>query len=214
MRTALLAIICLPLAVTFAACGGSKKPAQTGTGTPTAEPTATETAAPTAVPTVEPTAAATSTAATNTPPPPKKVAAKDVVLGNTFMFSFADSPDAKKAANADCEKKNKKDQKKLDACEKAAEDAAANEGCRYEKDDKGAFWWVSFGKEKDKEVIYNKVKFTITKEEDGKLTLKPEGKDMGKKPMAKLPPEVVVEVPDENTIAMADPKGRLVYKKK
>ncbi|MBI2395767.1 MAG: hypothetical protein HYV09_39750 [Deltaproteobacteria bacterium] len=147
----------------------------------------------------------------------KKKSAKEVVTasGAVFMFSLADSEGAKKAVDEDCGKKAKKDDKKLESCKKDAEAAGANEGIRFEKDDKGDWYWVSFGKEKDKEVVYNKVKFTVGDEAEGKLTLKPEGKDQGKKAMKTLPKEVVLEVPDESTVVMQDPKkGKLVYKKK
>ena len=149
------------------------------------------------------------------PPPPKKKASEVITGGGMFAFSLADSADAKKLATDDCEKKAKKDEKKKEACLKDVDASAANEGIRFEKDDKGNWWWVSFGKEKDKEVVYNKVMFKIASEADGKITLKPEGKDGGKRPMAKLPAEVVLDVPDDNTVSMTDPKkGKLVYKKK
>ena len=149
------------------------------------------------------------------PPPPKKTAKEIVTGGSTFMFSLDDSADAKKMHGDDCAKKSKK-QDKVDACMKDVAATAAKEGIRFEKDDKGAWWYVSFGADaKGKEVVHNKIAFKITKEEDGKLTTAPEGKDAGKSPMKTLPKEVVVEVPDENTIAMTDPKkGRLVFKKK
>ena len=39
--------------------------------------------------------------------------------------------------------------------------------------------------------------------------------NQGKKPMKALPKEVVVDVSDENTVAMSDPKkGKLIFKKK
>ncbi len=150
-------------------------------------------------------------------PKPVKKTAKEIITadGAVFGFSLADSADAKKMVDDDCGKKAKKDDKKLEACKKDAETAAAVEGIRFEKDAKGDWWWVSFGKEKDKEVVYNKVKFKIASEADGKITLTPEGKDEGKKAMKTLPKEVVLEVPDESTVIMTDPKkGKLTYKKK
>ncbi len=145
----------------------------------------------------------------------KKKSAKEVITaeGAIFMFSLADSEGAKKAVDEDCAKKAKKDDKKLESCKKDAETAGAVEGIRFEKDDKGEWWWVSFGKEKDKEVVFNKVKFKVASEADGKITLTPEGKDLGKKAMKTLPKEVVIDVADESTVAMTDPKkGKLVYK--
>lgn len=149
-------------------------------------------------------------------PPAKKKISELISAGGTWAFSLADSPDAKKAADDGCKKKNK-DAAKQEACLKDIEKAASAEGFRYEKDDKGNWWWVSFASEKDKEVVVNKLMFKIDSDGEvgGSAKLKPEGKDMGKKPMAKLPPEVVIDVPDENTMVMTDPKkGKLTFKKK
>jgi hypothetical protein len=187
MRTALLAIVPLSFALTLAvACGGGK-----GKGAGTAQPDATG----------EPTVAATAEPAPTS--------------GATFMLSFADS-DMKTKATADCEKKNpKKEAEKLDKCMKDAEAVVAKQGCRYEKDDKGNWWMVSFDTPKDKEVILSKIQFKIASEAPDKLTVTPEGKDAGTKPMNPLPKEVVIDVPDENTISMMHPKaGKVVYKKK
>ena len=211
MRTALLAIVPLSFAVTLAvACGGGKGkgatvPPPEGTG----EPIAAATSEP------APTAAATPAATAEPAPPPKKTAKEIVTSGATFMLSFADS-DLKAKATTDCEKKNpKKEPEKLDKCMKDAEALAAKKGCRYEKDDKGEWWMISFDTPKDKEVILNKIKFKIAAEAPDKLTVTPEGKDAGTKPMIPMPKEVVLDVPDENTLVMMHPKdGKLVYKKK
>jgi hypothetical protein len=210
MRTALLAIVPLSFALTLAvACGGGKGK---GGATPPPDTTGDPTAAATAEPV--PTATAAATTAVETPPPAKKTAKEIVTSGATFMLSFADS-DMKKKATEDCEKKTKKDAAKLEKCMQDAEAAVAKQGCRYEKDDKGAWWMVSFDTPKDKEVVLSKIQFKIASEAPDKLTVTPEGKDAGTKPMNPLPKEVVIEVPDENTIAMAHPKaGRVVYKKK
>jgi type IV secretory pathway VirB10-like protein len=204
--------IMLSLSALFlVACGGDKPEPKTAESTVTAtkvEPT------PTSTPT---TADAPPEPKKEEPPPPKKKKTAKEILesGSTYMFSLADSPDAKKAADDKCDKTAKKDEKKLEACKKDAETAAAGEGIRFEKDDKGDWSWVSFGKEKDKEAIYNKVKFKVAGETEGKVTLTPEGKDTGKKPMKTLPKEMVLEVPDESTVVMSDPaKGKLVFKKK
>ena len=201
-------IITLAIAVGLVgvvACGGSKEPPKdstvvaTKTDTPTETPTTTEDKKPEAK--VE---------------APKKKTAKEIVTaaGAEFMFSLADSADAKKLVDEDCGKKAKKDDKKLEACKKDADLAASVEGIRFEQV-KDEWWWISFGREKDKEVIFNKVKFKIANESNDKLTLTPEGKDEGKRAMKTLPKEMVIEVPDESTVAMSDPKkGRLVFKKK
>ena len=202
--------------LSLVACGGdkpeAKSPETTVTATkveptPTATPTTTEVAPEKKEEKVE----------AKKEEPPKKKTAKEIAMaeGAVFMFSLADSPDAKKLVDEDCAKKAKKDDKKLEACKKDAETAAAGEGIRFEKDAKGDIWWVSFGAEKDKEVVYNKVKLKLANESDTKLTFTPEGKDEGKKPMKPLPKEMAIEIVDESTITTADPKkGKLVFKKK
>ena len=215
MRTALLAIVPLSFCVALAvACGGKGKPAKTEGPTPEATTEATGGPATTAEPasTGAATAAATSTPE---PPPPAKKTAKEIITGGgTFMVSFADS-DMKAKTSAACEKKFAKDAAKLEKCNKDAEAPWAKKGCRYEKDDKGNWWMVAFDTPKDKEVVLNKIQFKITADAPDKVTCAPEGKDMGTKPMAKLPKELVVDVPDENTIVMMDPKeGKVVYKKR
>jgi hypothetical protein len=212
MRTRNL-VLSLSLVALVAACGGE-------TPVPNTPP------APSAAPSAEPPPAPSASAAEvkkeepkpevkKEEPPPRK-AAKDVIVGSTFMFSLADSPDAKKALTEECEKKGKKDAKKVEKCVSDGEAAAAKEGVRYEKDDKGNLWYVSFGDEKGKEVIYNKVQFKITDDKTaGKLTVAPEGKDTGKRAMKDMPKELTIELPDDTTLVMADPKkGKLTFKKK
>ena len=211
MRIRSVVVLSLSIVGLLAGCGGETPPPETPPPPPSAS------AAPMAMPEVkkeEP--PPPEPKKEEPPPPPPKKAAKDVVMGGgTFMFSLDDSADAKKMQMDDCSKKSKK-QDKIDACMKDVSSTAAKEGMRFEKDDKGGWWWVSFGQDaKGKEVVYNKVAFKIAKEEDGKLTVTPDGKDLGTRPMKTMPKEVVVEVPDENTLAMTDPKkGRLVFKKK
>lgn len=210
------------LAVGLVACGGGtpeaggpdQAPASSATAvappasaTPEAKPESTGEAKAEAKPEAKP-----------EPPPPAKKSAKEIIeMAGTYMFSLADSPDAKKLASDTCEKSSNKDAKKLEACMKDVETAAAGEGIRFEKDAKGAWHWVSFGKEKDKEVIYINAPFKIAKEEGAKVTVTPEGKIEGKMAKGPAPKEMSFEIPDEGTVKMTDPggkKGVLVYKKK
>lgn len=198
----------------FIACGGPDKPADGPKGATSASVAATDSAS--AMPTVT---APPSASVAPTPPPPPKKTAKDILFpdtGSTWMFSLADSTDAKKLAYDDCAKKGGKDAKKVEACTKDVEASATNEGISFTKDDKGAWWWSSFGKDaKGKEAVYNKGMFEVAATTDNQATLTPKGKDMGTKPMAKMPEKVVVDVVDENTVSMTDPKkGKLVYHKK
>jgi hypothetical protein len=210
MYRKILIVSALLASSAYVACGGGEE-TKPGPVTPTTATASTTTAEPT-------TSTATTTSAepakSAEPPPPPKKTAKDIIEGGgTFMFSLADSADAKKLASDDCEKKSKKDAKKLEACMKDVETAGAGEGVRFEKGDKG-ITWTSFGKEKDKEVIYVKSGVKIAKSDATTATLTPEGKAEGKM-AAKAPKEMTIEIPDESTVIVTDPKkGKLVYKKK
>ncbi len=208
--------VIVALAMGYLACGGDKPKVETPP-TPSAEPQASAAPAETAPPKVE-TPPAETAKAEAPPPPPRKTAKEIIEAGGTFMFSLADSADAKKLATDKCEKDSKKDAKKLEACNKAVEASAATEGIRFEKDGKGALWYTAFGKEKDKEVIHIKMAFKIAKSDGDKLTVNPEGKAQGKLANKPAPKEVTMEVPDESTVKVTDPspakKGVLVFKKK
>jgi type IV secretory pathway VirB10-like protein len=149
-------------------------------------------------------------------PPPPKTAKEVIVPGATFLFSLADSPDAMKAVTETCGKKKKDEDKKK--CEDEAKASAAEEGIRFEKGEKDGTWvWVSFGKEKDKEVVFNKITIKDPKFENKKVTFTMTGKDSGKRAMKFKEGDAspVTELVDDTTVAMMDPKkGRLVFKLK
>ncbi len=181
---------------TLGACGGSAPPPQ--------EPEVSE---------PEPVAEKEAPAKEKEAPPPKRKTAKELITaGSTFMFVLADSGPME-GHTKDCDKKAKGDDDKLAACLKKIEDVAAKEGIRFEQGEDESWWWVSFGEANGKPVVYNKVQFDIASDAETSITLTPKGKDMGKKPMKKLPAEITLESPDEKTLVMNDPaKGKLVYR--
>jgi hypothetical protein len=124
--------------------------------------------------------------------------------GWDFVLSFSDS-DSKGKAQEECEKKSKGDEAKTKDCLTKAEADAANDRIKFAQDDKGGWWFIYLGKVKGKEIIYNKIQVDIAKEETDKLTLTPKGKDGGKKPIKKLPTELVVEMPDEYSVILQHP---------
>ena len=201
----LLAVSGLSLAL--AACGG-EAPAPEVPTTPSAVPETPP--APSAV-----AEAPSATPATPPAPAPKKGAKEILEAGGTFAFSLADSAEAKKVADEACEKKAKKDAKKLEACQKADAEEAAGSGIRFESKD-GKLTFVSFVTEKGKEVVLLKSVMKLGKEEAGKIALMPDGKVEGKMAKGPAPKEIAFEV-DESTVKMTDPmgkKGVIVYKKK
>lgn len=149
------------------------------------------------------------------PAAPKKTAKEIVTAPSTiFMLSLTDS-DTKNQIDEDCGKKSKDDEKKKADCVTKAQAEVANDGVKFEEDDKKVWWMYYFGKAKGKEVIYSKLQFKIAKEDAAQLTLTPEGKDTGKKPIKKLPTELVIETPDEYTLVFNHPdRGKLVFKGK
>ena len=141
--------------------------------------------------------------------------------GGTFMFSWDDSPDAKKTAVERCTTDAKGDQKKADACIKEMLESSADEGIRFEKDAKGVHWWVSFGKEKGKELLFYKTAITIDKEEGRRVFISPVGSAEGLVAAKMKIPEAkdrYFEFPDNDTVQMAKPpeskKGVLTYRRK
>ena len=149
------------------------------------------------------------------PPAPRK-AAKDVLLGEgwDFTLSFADS-DVKAKATEECEKKTKGDEKKLSDCVAKAESDLAHDQIKFAKDDKDNWWFVSLGKVGGKDIVYSKIQVEVAKDEPDKLFLTPKGKDLGKKPIKKLPAELVIAMPDEYSVVFDHPdRGKLVYKVK
>lgn len=196
------------LALALAACSGDKPPAE-----PPPPPAADPVPAKPMVEKKEEPVVEKKEEPAPPPPPPKKTAKEVLEGGGTFMFSLADSADAKKMHDEECAKKAKKDEKKLEACKKDGETAAAGEGVTFAKGEKGLAF-TSFGKEKDKQVDYLKGTLKVTKDDKAMVEVAPEGKFEGKQ--AKTAPKAMtIEVTDDNTVVLTDPKkGKLVYKKK
>jgi hypothetical protein len=187
------------------ACGGSPAP-EAVTPEPLPEPPVTAEALPEPEPAPEPPQEAA---------PPRK-AAKDFLLepGWDFVLSYSES-DIKAKTEEECEAKSKGNEDKARECASKAEADMANDRLKFAKDDKGNWWLVLLGKQKGKEIIYTRVQVEVANEEVEKLVLTPKGKDMGKKPIKKLPSELAVEMPDEYSVILQHPdRGKLVYKVK
>lgn len=193
LRLGLIGFVALGLA----ACGGSPPPAETPADIPEPEPVVQKEEPKEEEP---------------PPPPPRKTAKEMITAGTTFRYVLAES-DPAQAKKAECEKKAKGDEEKSAACLKSAEELAAKDGIRFDKGDDESWWWVAFSEASGKEVLLNKVKFEIAEEAEASIKLTPQGKDLGKKPMKKLPEAITLEAPDEKTLVMNDPaKGKPVYR--
>lgn len=195
------------VALGLAACGGSPPPAEPPPPAPAPAPPPAPEPPPLAEAPAEP-----APAPAEEPPPPRKPA-KEILLGEgwDFTLSFADS-DVKQKATEECQKKVEDDEKKLSECVAKVQAEMAHDRIEFAKDDKGSWWFVALGKQKGKEIVYNKIQVEIARDETDKLVLTPKGKDLGKKPIRKLPPELVVEMPDEYSVVLNHPdRGKLVF---
>jgi hypothetical protein len=222
-RRLLVGLVCT-IAMFGAACGGGTPPADDATkATPSAEPSAAPSAAPTAEPAATPTAApsaaptsAPTTAAATPPPAPAPKPGKELIVG-TWQFDFSGEPKTK--AEEDAKKKAGKDEKKLAALMKEVEEAAAGEWIEFTKDGYYVSHVTEKGKGKDAkptDKVILKIKYEITKDEKGAVSMKPVGKDeISKKEMKDLG-EIPVTIKDDNTIEIKDPKKKmtLVFKRK
>lgn len=171
------------------------------------QPTADHAAATTAAPTVAETAAPAPTPPPAPEPPPKP--GKERIVGK---WQFAFEGDAKAKAEADAKKKfpKDKDEKKRDDFVKKVADEAAGEWIEFADGH-----YVSHVTAKGKDKVVLKVKYEITKDESGKVVMKPVGKDeISKKELKDV--EFTVNITDDNTIALVDPKKNmtLVFKRK
>jgi hypothetical protein len=119
----------------------------------------------------------------------------------------------KQAAESKCTASAGNDPKKLNQCMAKARQGFAVDGYRFkEKDNK--WWWLTLRTQG--KVIHTLHKFEIEfgPEQQGSVTFKPKGKDLGSAP-GRSPGSVTFGVPNDYQIVMNDPKlGKLVYEAK
>jgi hypothetical protein len=209
---------CLPLLL-LVACGGSSAPAETPKPADSADAAAEkadDTKADAGDADKPDTKAADSKpAAKPSDDGPKATrSAQDILTAPdvVFMFAFNES-DVKQAAESKCTASSGNDPKKLNQCMAKARQGFAVDGYRFkEKDNK--WWWFTLRTQG--KVIHTLHKFEIEfgPEQQGSVTFKPKGKDLGSAP-GRSPGSVTFGVPNDYQIVMNDPKlGKLVYEAK
>ena len=131
-------------------------------------------------------------------PPPKP--GKEKIVGK-WQFSFEGDPKAR--AEDDAKKKfpKDKDQAKREAHLKKIADAASGEWIEF-KDG----YYVSHVTLKGKDKVVLKVKYDVSKDENTKLSMKPNGKDEISKKELPKDVEFAIGFADDNTIQLVDPK--------
>lgn len=137
---------------------------------------------------------------------PKEILSTEGVL---FSFSFADSA-VGEAAEKECSEKAGDDAKKKADCMAKASGKIDHDGMIFKKEDDGSWTWTTLRRAGSKLTVIHKVAFEFGEEKDNTITIKPKGKDKGKKPKA-FPASVTIETKDEQ-ITLDDPKlGKMVY---
>jgi len=149
-------------------------------------------------------------------PGPIKRTPKDMLTAPevTFMFSFNQSEPHDKAEEK-CRAATKGDGKKMADCMRKASAKFGEDGMQFKQDKSGDWVWLTLRRKGSTLTTLHKIPFEFGDEKDTSVVLKPTGRDTGRTPMANVPKEVVIEVPNEFSIVIKDPEaGRLVYEAK
>jgi hypothetical protein len=128
-----------------------------------------------------------------------------------FFLSFEDS-DPGKNAEASCAKTSAEDPQKNASCLAKARQPFEGLGYRFTRSPKDETLFTILRRQGNSLSVLHKFRFTYGKESEAAAVIKLEGKDEGPVKWEKLPPELKLEVPNDYTIVVQDPKhGRLVY---
>src|SRR5215471_4036181 len=128
-----------------------------------------------------------------------------------FFLSFEDS-DPGKSAEASCAKTAADDPQKNASCLAKARQPFEGLGYRFTRNLKDETMFTILRRQGNSLSVQHKFRFTYGKESENAAVIKLEGKDEGPVKWEKVPPELKLEVPNDYTIVVQDPKhGRLVY---
>jgi hypothetical protein len=137
------------------------------------------------------------------------ITAKDVL----FVFSFNQS-EPYQAAEKKCATKAKDDPKKKADCMSKASDGFDLDGITFEEID-GKWMWLTMRRKGNTLVTIHKIPVEFADDKEKSITIKTLGPDKGSKPMAHVPKELTIDVPQETAITITDPKnGKMVYEAK
>jgi acyl-CoA thioesterase len=109
------------------------------------------------------------------------------------------------------------DAAKSDACLAEIRAESAKEGIRFDKDAQGHVTWISYGEENGADVTFHQVAIALTSDSPKLVTARTLAPATGLLAAKRPIPEgttMRVELVDDRTIAMQDPKkGRLVFRR-
>jgi hypothetical protein len=199
------------------ACGGGTPPPATP------DPAAQRSAAPAG--SSDPAAAEPKTEGSESAKPPPQ----DIVLekptrpvrsilesADTVYFVNYEESDVGKTAETNCAKESGGDPQKNSACMSKARQNVEGLGYRFKKNPKGEVTTCTILRRQGNTLTtLHKFKYKYGDETETSIVIKMDGKDDGPIKWEKLPPEFKVEVPNDYTMVVQDPKyGRLVYNSK
>ena len=161
--------------------------------------------------------------ATPEPAPPPK---QDIVLekptrpvrsilesGDTVYFISYEESDVGKTAEGNCAKESGGDPQKNSACMSKARQNLEGHGYRFKKNPKDEVTTCTILRRQGNTLTrLHKFRYKYGDETETSIVIKMDGKDEGPNKWEKIPTEFKVEVPNDYTMVMQDPKlGRLVY---
>lgn len=140
---------------------------------------------------------------------------KDIVTaGDTaFVLAFGSS-EVGEQADAECREKAGNDKAAHTEClEKMRRKINAKILRFVNKNDQ--WWFVTYDQKGDQLIALHRMEFDFGEVTEQTVALLPKGKDKGLAPLARLPRQVVITVPNEYSIEVVDPiHGKLVYEAK
>jgi len=148
--------------------------------------------------------------------PTTKRTPKDIITAPdvVFVLAFAKSEVGEEAQQT-CAKKSKDNDKKQRACMEKERKKVTSDVVSFSKDKHGKWWWMTARMQGNKLSYLHKVAIEFGEEKSDSISIKPRGKDKGKKPWKQVPDQLTVSVPDEFSIVLKDPTyGKMVFEAK
>jgi hypothetical protein len=136
----------------------------------------------------------------------------EIITGETtsYSFNFASS-EVRGVADQKCRAKVGDDPQGLAECMAKAREKFGITVLRFVKKNK-VWWWLTYERRGSQLITLHKIPFEFGAETDNSVTLRPTGKDVGLAPLARVPQQVVIRVPNDSSIELDDPAhGKLVY---
>jgi hypothetical protein len=199
------------------ACGGGTPPP----ATPEPAPQASAAPAGSSDPAVGMPTPEEKSAATEAPPPapkqdiqlekPTRPVRSIIESGDSVYFVSYEESDIGKTGEANCAKESGGDPQKNAACMSKARQNIEGLGYRFKK--KGEVMTCTILRRQGNSLTtLHKFRYKYGDETETSIVIKMDGKDDGPNKWEKLPAEFKVEIPNDYTMVLQDPKyGRLVY---